>query len=417
MIRFLRFTYLLLLVALVGCSSLAPILSTPTPAPVLEATSTPQVTPTSTPPAQNGPEILRVWLPPQFDPSAETASAGLLNQRLRDFETEHPGLTIEVRIKTDTVDFLSTTNRAAPASMPDVVALSYDQLQTAAAAGLLHPLDGLTDILQDPDWYVFAHELSSVQNADYGFPFAADAQLIVYRTSVFETPPSSWESIIDSGAQLTFDASDEQQYFPLSLYISAGGQFSSEEGGFALDEDALVRTLSFYQQAYEAGVIPVNIRDFQTDVEALNNYRNGETDIAVVWASSDLGVNSGGYTPLLGLDDVHYSVGNGWVWALAGSNAEKQPMAIELASSLIESDYMSEWTYASNYLPTRPLAVAGWEDVVVKNAIDDVLLAAHPVPTPEVVSIFGPIMQGALVRIFNGDQAEVVARSVVESLK
>ena len=110
MTRFLRFTYFLLLVTLVGCSSLAPILSTPTPAPVLEATSTPQVLPTSTVPAESGPQILRVWLPPQFDPSAETVSAGLLNQRLKDFEAEHPGITIEVRIKTNVVNFLSTTS-------------------------------------------------------------------------------------------------------------------------------------------------------------------------------------------------------------------------------------------------------------------------------------------------------------------
>ena len=417
MIRYLGFTQFLFLALLVGCSSLAPVLSTPTPAPVLDATSTPQVNPTPTMPVDNGPQILRIWLPPQFDPSAEMASAELLNQRLMDFEAEHPEIKIEIRVKADIVDFLSTTNRAAPAAMPDVVALSYDQLQTAAAAGLLHPLEGLTDILQDPDWYVFARELSSVQNANYGFPFAADAQLIVYRPSVFETPPSSWESIINSGSQLTFRVSDGQQYFPLSLYISAGGEFVDPQGAFMLDENVLVKVLSFYQQSYEAGVIPINIRDFQTDVEVLNSYRNGDTDLAVVWASSDLGINSGTYTPLLGLDDVHHSVGDGWVWALAGPDAEAEPLAIELATFLIESDYMSEWTNASGYLPTRPLAVAGWDDEDVKTAIDDVLLAAHPAPSSEIVSLFAPIMQQALIQIFSGEQAEVVARSVIESLK
>ena len=417
MIRFLRFTHVLLLVVLVGCSSLAPVLSTPTPAPVLEATPTPQVVPTSTIPAIKSPRILRIWLPPQFDPLAETDSAGLLNQRLNEFETNHPDLIIEVRIKTNVVDFLSTTNRAAPNAMPDLVALSYYQLQTAASAGLLHPIDGLTDILQDPDWYVFARELGSVQNANYGFPFAADAQLIVYRASVFEAPPSNWETVVNSGAPLTFSASSAQQYFPLSLYLSTGSGFANENGAFTLSEDALISVLSFYQQAYEAGVIPASIRDFQTDIQALNSFRNGEADLSVAWASSDIGVNSGAYTPLLGLDEVPHSIGNGWVWALAGSDTESQPLAIELASFLIESEYMSEWTYASGFLPTRPLAVAEWEDETVKNAIDDVLLSAHPAPSPEVVSLFGPIMQGALIRIFNGEQAEVVARSVIEELK
>src|SRR4030065_148021 len=45
--------------------------------------------------------ILRVWLPPQFDPNAGTASANLLQQRLADFEAQHPGVEIEVRVKSE----------------------------------------------------------------------------------------------------------------------------------------------------------------------------------------------------------------------------------------------------------------------------------------------------------------------------
>jgi ABC-type glycerol-3-phosphate transport system substrate-binding protein len=417
MTRHLKFTISISILFLVGCSPIAPLLSTPTPVSVLETTPTPQVTPTSTAPGQAAPNILRIWLPPQFDPSAETVSAGLLNQRLRDFESDHPGLKIDVRIKSNIVDFLSTTNRAAPDSMPDLVALSYDQMQTAASAGFLHPLDGLTDIMQDSDWYVSARELSSVQNADYGIPFAVDAQLMIYRPSVFDIQPSSWDMVINSGAQLAFPASDSLHYFPLSLYLSAGGQFRDTEGAFNLDEDVLVQVLSVYQQAYEAGVIPENIRDFQTDVDVLNSYRDGETDIVFVWASSDLGINSGMYATLLGLDDTPYSISKGWTWVFAGANAESQPLAIELASYLVESEFLSEWTYASGYLPTRPLALAGWEDESVKSSMDDILLAAHPAPEPDVLSVFGPLMQEALIRIFDGEQAEVVARSVIESLQ
>jgi ABC-type glycerol-3-phosphate transport system substrate-binding protein len=407
----------IILLFLVGCSPLAPLLSTPTPASAPEITATSQITPTATAPAQVPPNVLRVWLPPQFDPSTETLSAGLLNQRFRDFESDHPGIKIEVRIKNNMVDFLSATNRAAPNAMPDLVALSYHQMQTAASAGFLQPLDGLTDIMQDSDWYVFARELSSVQNVGYGIPFAADAQLMVYRSSIFEVFPSDWETLLKSGAQIIFPTSDSVHYFPMSLYLSAGGQFADADGVFNLDEDVLVQVLSFYQQAYEAGAIPTNIRDYQTDLQVLESYRNGESDIVVVWASSDIGVNSGEYASLLGLNDAPYSVGDGWGWVLADSNPESQPLVIELVSYLVENEYMAEWTHATGYLPTRPLALAGWEDDTVKDEFADVLLATHPVPPPEVVSVFDPLMQEALIRIFNGEQAEDVARSVIESLK
>ena len=420
MIRFLRFATLAFLFIFTGCSSLAPVLPTPTSAPVDIVTATPRPDPTQTAPTQAASQKLIVWLPPQFDPSAETESMGLLNQRLKAFEVEHPGLNIEVRIKgggTDIVNFLSVTNNAAPASMPDLIALSYDQMQDAASRGYLHPLDGLTNILQDPDWYVFARELSSVQNAAYGIPFAADALMTIYRPALFEAPPSTWDSIIESGALLAFAASDPGQYLSLSLYLSVGGQLADAQGVFTLNENALVSVLSLYQSAYESEAFPLTIKEFQTDARSLNSYRSGESSVAVVWASSDIRSNSGAYDALLGLDDVPYSIGDGWVWALAGSNTESQLVAVELASYLTESEYMSEWTYISGYLPTRPLSLAGWEDDAVKGSMDDVLLSAHPSPAPDLVASFGSIMQGALIRIFNGEQAEVVARSVVESLK
>ena len=78
---------------------------------------------------------------------------------------------------------------------------------------------------------------------------------------------------------------------------------------------------------------------------------------------------------------------------------------------------MSEWTHELGYLPTRPQALDGWEGDELKTSIDEVLQSAHPMPADDVVSIVGPILQGALVRVFNGEQPEVVARSVIEDLK
>jgi len=415
----LRTAVSLILIVLSGCSSLSPLLSTPTSGPVLESTATPQPVPTSTSTIQPTQRTLRVWLPPQFDIASETESAILLNQRFNDFEAEHPFVKIEVRIKggnSDIVDYLTTTNSAAPESMPDLVALSYAQMQEVAPTGLLHPLDGLTNILEDPDWYAFARELSSVQNGRYGIPFAADAMVIVYRPSVFEMPPSDWESLVNSGAQMVFSASDIPQYFPLSLYLSANGQFKDEQGVFTLDEVTLVRVLSLFQQFHETETIPINIREFQTDVQSLNSYRNGESDLAVVWASSDIKINSGSYAALPGLDNAPYSIGDGWVWSLAGSQTEIQPLAADLATYLVESEFMSEWTRAAVYLPTRPLALEGWENDSLKDEVNGILLSSHPVASPDVVTAFGQIMQAALIRIFNGDQAEVVARTVMEEL-
>ena len=412
MTRVLRFATFAFLALLVGCSSVAPLLSTPTPAPAITATSTPQVTPTSTPSVSaTGRRILHVWLPPQFDPSAETPAAELLRQRLTDFENEHPGIEIEVRIKSDTdiTSTLSVTNNAAPSVMPDLVALSYADMQIAASAGFLHPLAGLTDLLQDPDWYAFARELGHYQNTEYGLPFASDALLIVYRSSVFEETPLSWDAAFSSGNQISFPVSDPRAYFPLTLYASARSDL--------VDEVALTRVLALYQLAFETGAIAPSTRSFQTDEQTLQAFRNGDVDLAVVWASSDVAAQSGQYIPLLSLDGSHYSLGSGWVWALAGSNVDNQPLAVELASYLVESEFVSDWTLASNYLPTRPHALDLWENEDLRISLNEVLQSAHPVPLDEPSVALSSLLPEALIRIFNGEQPEVVARSVLESLE
>jgi len=417
--RVLKLTHFALILILAGCSSLAPLLATPTPAPVLEATPTSQAIPTSTAPVTtNQPRSLRIWLPLRFDPGAGTPSAELLKKRLSDFESEHK-ITIEVRIKSETniLNALSITNNAAPESMPDLIALSYSDMQVVASAGFLHPLEGLTDILQDPDWYVFARELGHLKNTEYGIPFAGDVMLSVYRPVVFNEPPATWDEIFELGTYVVVPVSDPKALLALSLYLSAGGALVDDQSAVTLNEDVLVRVLSFYKQALETETILLQTRDYQTDTQSLQFFRDGRADLAVIWASSDIQTRSGGYSPLLGLDNAHYALGDGWVWALAGSDVENLPLAVELASYLVDSNFMSEWTRASGVLPTRPQALSEWNDDALETSINEVLQSAHPLPPKDVVDVLGPILQGAVIRVFNGEQPEVVARSVIEDLK
>lgn len=419
MTRLLRIASLSLILLLVGCSSLAPLLATPTPDTPPQATSTPRAIPTSTAPATvNQARLLRVWLPPRFDPNAETPSAQLLKQRLLDFGNEY-GVTIEIRIKSeaDILNTLSITSNAAPEAMPDLIALSYSDMQVTASAGFLHPLEGLTPILQDPDWYSFARDLGHLKNTEYGIPFASDALVTIYRPAVFEEVPSTWDAILASGTYLAFPASDPKALLSLSLYLSEGGQLTDDQGAVALNEESLVRLLSFHKTAIESGTVPRLIRDYQTDAQSVQFFRDGRADLAVIWVSSDIQTRSGDYLPLLGLDNPPYSLGDGWVWALAGSYVENQPLAIELASYLVDSDFMSKWTMAAGYLPTRPQALNGWDGEELKAPINEVLQSAHPMPPRDVVSVVGPLLQGALIRIFNGEQPDVVARSVIETQK
>ena len=410
--RLLRLLALTALLLSSGCSSLAPLLSTPTPVPVTQVSDTPQPPPTPGDISQPQARILRVWLPPRFDPEAGSESADLLKQRLAEFESQHPGLEIEVRIKaeegeTSLLHSLTVTSLAAPTALPDLIALPRPVLETAARKGYLHPIDGLSVMLDDPDWYAYARDLGHIQNIGYGLPFAGDALALVYRAE--SEGGAGWDAMFSNETKLAFPAADPRGLFGLSLYVSAGGKVLDANGLPTLERDALVQALTWLEGGISAGSISPTLKNISLEADALALYRSGGADAVIAWTSS---TPDGLLFPLPGLDGTPRSPATGWVWALAGSNPENQQIAIELAESLTAGDFMSEWTRAAGYLPTRPSGAIASPDSVVA-----VLESASLLPSEDIVTVLGPLMQEAWIRVLNGEPPEAVAGSVIEKLK
>ena len=421
----LRITLYASLLFLAGCSSLAPFLArlTPSPVPVIvspdatqtPATSTPEPDATETELPAAGPLILRVWLPPQFDPNAGTESADLLKQRLTDFEEQHPGLEIEVRIKAEEgeaniLNALSVTSMAASTALPDLVALSRPALETAALKGLLHPIDGLSTTLQDPNWYGYARQLGKVENIGYGLPFAGNVFALVYRSELGEF--TNWEEILASEAVLSFPAGDPQGLVGLSLYASAGGEIVNSQGLPTLDQAVLTRLLSLIEDGLGASMLSPSLAIMGTDAQALQLYRDRNANMVITWASNYRPVSDEKIIPLPGLDEAPYSFATGWMWSLAGSNTENQALAVELAEYLIADEFIGAWTREAGYLPTRPSSV-GEPDPTLAALIE----SAKPLPSNDVLSVLGQLMQDALIRVLNGERPAVVAGSVVDALR
>jgi len=421
----LRITLYTSLLFLAGCSSLAPFLTrlTPSPVPVIlspdatqiSAISTPELGATETALPAAGPLILRVWLPPQFDPNARTESASLLKQRLADFEAQHPGLEIEVRIKAEEgeaniLNALSVTSMAAPTALPDLVALSRPALEAAALKGLLHPIDGLSTTLQDPNWYGYARQLGKVENIGYGLPFAGNVFAFVYRSELGEF--DNWEEILASEGVLSFPAGDPQGLVGLSLYASAGGEIVNSQGLPTLDQAVLTRLLSLIEDGLGASMLSPSLAIMGTDAQALQLYRDRNANMVITWASNYRPVSDEKMIPLPGLDETPYSFATGWMWSLAGSNTENQALAVELAEYLIADEFIGAWTREAGYLPTRPSSV-GEPDPTLAGLIE----SAKPLPSNDVLSVLGQLMQDALIRVLNGERPAVVAGSVVDALR
>jgi ABC-type glycerol-3-phosphate transport system substrate-binding protein len=418
MSRILRFLIFAGLLFSAGCASLGPFFTslTPVAVPTKRPTSTPPpATATVTAPPPVAAPFLRVWLPPQFNPASGSDAANLLKERLADFESQHPGLQIDVRIKNfdaenDIVNLLSITGLAAPSALPDLILLSRPDLETAASKGLLHPIDGLSTSLEDPNWYGYAQQLAHVQNTGYGLPFAGDTQVLVYYPDLGTIV--SWDDVLTSEGQFVFPAGNPQGLVGLSLYGSAGGQIVDAQGQPILDVNTLSRVLTLVKDGRSKNVFPASLANVSTEAQALQIYRTGHANKGIIWIFNYRSPSDGVITPLPGLDETPFSYATGWVWALAGSNPENQQLAVELAEFLVADPFLGEWDRAANYLPTRP------SDVEEGNrTMTAILDSAHLVPSNEVLAILGPLMQEALTRVLNGEQPEEVAASVVQKLK
>lgn len=401
-----------------GCASLEPLLASltpPTPAPTPGATAKPPAVATETVPAPPEEPLLRVWLPPEFDPTAQNVAANLMKQRLDEFEVQHPGLKLEIRLKAsvgenDIVNVLSLTSSAAPGTMPDLILLSRPDLEAAAGRGLLHPIDGLSTQLEDPNWYAYAQQLGRVQNTGYGLPFAGNALILVYYPELGALV--SWEDVLGSRGQLVFPAGNPQGLVGLSLYASAGGEVVNAQGVPTLEVEPLTRALTRIEEGVSKDVLPPSLANVSTEAQTMQIYRTGSANKAIIWILDYRPAEDGELAPLPGAAEAPFSYSTGWLWALAGSNPENQQLAVELAESLVADDFIGEWTRATGYLPTRPSMVEENDRIMTA-----VIESAHPIPPDEVLAVLGPLMQEALTRVLNGETPEEVAGSVAQKLE
>jgi multiple sugar transport system substrate-binding protein len=417
-------TFAIFLSLLTGCaniSSLLPMPETATapPSTPTAVTSTPALnTPTSTP---SGPRTLRIWLPPQFDPFAGTTAGKLLQVRLEEFAARRPDMRIDVRVKAEDgtsnmLNALSTARSAAPSAMPDLVALSRADLESATAKGLLHPLDGLSTLPEESDWFPYAREMAHIQNSTFGMPFAGDALALVG----FRYPMVSNWSEVSNETIFIFPADDPRALFTLSLYLSAGGTLEDSQGHLALNEAILADVLSFYSPDPGSDFISPQVVNYENSDQAWNAFLEQRANLVVSWTSRFLNEDalSLALAPLPGLESGYYTLATGWSWALAGSNPDNQVLAVELAEFLSESQFLAEWTQAAGYLPTRPTALSSWEDARMQLTLTQSAESASLIPGEDLLVTIGPLFTEATLSVLTGEQLPTeAAHSVIEQLE
>lgn len=416
---------------MVGLFILVILLANCAQSPIQETNSTPE--PPSTPtdsliPTQEStqsapePTILRLWVPPQFDPASDTPSGNLLQERLEQYTAQRPDIRIETRVKASSgsgglLDSLSSANAAAPMVVPDLILLPRSSLEVAALKGLLFPYDGLTSTLNDSDWYPYAQELGQLQTSTFGLPFAGNALVSLYRPSEIEMPATDWLSALEVGQPIAFPAAEEEAYFPLAEYLSTGAPIQDADGRPFLDIAALTDVLNFFQEAESAGVMPFWLTQFTNDEQSLEAYTENQVNTTVTWINRYLSTLPGdtAAAPIITQDGTPFTLASGWVWALSNPQTERHAVSVDLAEFLTDSGFLSEWSETAGYLPPRASALEGWSNVALRNLVTKVVESARLIPSNEVMAVFGPALNQATVAILK--QQSTPARAATEAIE
>lgn len=420
---------LLVVCLLAACTSppaVSPATDTAPPAGTATATSTdtPQITASAT--QESAAEILtlRVWLPPQFDPSYDSPAAVLLQEHLQAFAARRPGLQIDVRLKSlegpgGMLNSLATASSAAPTSLPDLVLLPYELLAPAVLKGLLKPVTNLDKLNSSSALYPFADELAHLQNSAYGIPMAGDALVLVYRPLEEEAPPADWEALTTTGRQFSFAAAEPNSLFTLALYRASSGQIVDDQGRPVIQESILSRVFTFYRQAELLGQLPPSLVQYASTTQVWQAFLEGRSDMAVVWISQYLRDRPEGVViaPLPTLDGRPYTLATGFAWAIAAPTPERQELAAQLAEYMADETFLAAWTEASGYLPPKPKVLDAWSLAGRPAALETVALSAHLVPPPEIGASLGLALQKAITQLLSGQSdPDAAARLATQSL-
>ncbi len=349
---------------------------------------------------------LSVWLPPGFNPNGGSLAASMLQARLAEFEEQHAQVRLEVRVKAEEgtgglLDSMLTAQTAAPLALPDLILLPHTQLSAAVANQLLFPLAGLTETLDSDDWYSFALELSQVEGASYGLPFAADGLILAYRPAAVVQVPADWQALLDSGLQLGFAASDPDALFMLAQ-LSAVASTSEEQSikaGF--NAETLTEVFDFFAAAHEQDIFPFWLSQYQTAEQSWLAFSEGRVPVVAAWTSRTFDSRNVDISaaPLPTSDGAPFTLVKGWVWAVSTPDSERAELVAELAEFLTTPEFIAQWTAAAGLLPPRHSSLSAWPPGDKQTLASQVVESAAALPDEATLDLWGSPLAQAVVAL------------------
>jgi ABC-type glycerol-3-phosphate transport system substrate-binding protein len=417
------------LLALVGCQGNLSVPQTPeTPASVpvtgtVTAAATKNIlptvspiTPTPTPEAE--PLRVTVWMVEPVSPQAEGEAGEFMNSVLAEFERANPGVKVRWQLKKPAgkggvVDFLRTGSTAAPSILPDVVIMQAIDLNQASADKLIQPLDGKLDRVIVQDLLPAARRVGTVGERLMGVPLGLEMEHLVFNTRIFTGTAITWSDIFTKNSRYLFPAKGVNGLVndaSLTQYFSVGGELVDERGHPKINEQALLKVLTTYQTALEAGIINQTLLEADSTEDLWPQYAAGQVGLAQISVRQYLANRENLHNSAVSAPPIYQpldkSVGiiHAWVMALTTTDPVRQQNGVKLIETFLSAPNNAKWNGINKSIPVRDTSyhlVAGDDDYWA--FLTDMLNSARPEPRFAGYDQVGRILQQAVEQVLSGE--------------
>ena len=398
---------------------------TTTPAPTMEVV-TPQPEEPETPNTEDDSvSTLLLWVPPFMNPGNGSSAGQLLQAKLDAFVAQNPNVEIVIRVKDEEgtaslIESLTAVSAVAPLELPSLVILDRTDLETAAKKGLILPMGDYSTVINNIGWFQFARSLSVIGDSSYGLPLVGEALVMVVRETedsvqIDETPDNS----NDVEGRFAFWQNDPEAAFLLNDYMAAGGQFVDDENNITLSLEELITLYEQFNTAQEANQFYSGLAEITSHAEAWEIFKANEVDMVVVpsfYPLIDLPEDAK-IVPMKAVTEFDHTLATGWTVALADPLPERRGLAVALAESLTEVDFMGQWSEELNLLPVRGEAFDAWQSESVAQRFSVILLSADIYPSQETIQVVSPALQAGLTALLTeGVTPEEAAQIAIDAL-
>jgi len=374
-------------------------------------------------------------------------TTGATEKVVEAFEKEHPNIKVEFQeMPSDSGEQHDQYVTAFSAKSPEIDVFDADVIWPAefAQANYALELDRFieADGIDMDAYFPGTVAAGNFQGKQWAMPKFTDAGVLFYRSDIVDTPPETWDELIEQAEELQGEGETEFGYLmqasqyeglvtnAIEFIGSYGGAVLDENENVVVDSPETIKAIEKMQEVVQSDFVPSNILNF-TEIETESAFIEGNAVFARNWpylqASSNDEEKSKvagdvAFTTVPAGDDGSASALGGWM-TMINRYSEHPEEAWEFVKFMTGPEGQKITATEGGSAPTLE---ALYEDEEVKDAsimfgdekFVETLQNAIPRPVSPIYPEISDIMQIELSKALTGDQtAEEAAKNMQEKME